>query len=198
MTPLADAHELMAALSIGAAATVVARSFVGVRTVGVFAPALLAVMILQLGLRTGLTVVGLGAGAGLAALPAVKALALPRAARLGLVVASICLAITLAMPADDVAVALPVVVLAVLVERTWDAAAADGWRDAARLLGATCALAAVIVAILLLPPVQGLVADGVAAIVLSAIVMVLAGSYRGLRVGERRRFRQLLVADRAV
>jgi hypothetical protein len=94
-------------------------------------------------------------------------------------------------------VALPVVVLAVLVERTWDAAAADGWRDAARLLVATCALAAVIVAVLLLPPVQDLVANGVAAIVLSAVVMVLAGSYRGLRVGERRRFRQLLVADRA-
>jgi hypothetical protein len=186
----------MAALAIGAAATVVARSFVGVRTIGVFAPALLAVMALQLGPRVGLTTLVLGAAAGLAALPLVQALALPRTARLGLVVCAICLAVTLAVPADDAAVALPVVVLAVLVERTWDVTASDGVRSALRLLGGTCALAAVIVLVLLLPPVQVLVADGVTAIVLSATVMLLAGSYRGLRVGERRRFRQLLTADR--
>jgi 7 transmembrane helices usually fused to an inactive transglutaminase len=197
MTTLIDSQQLMAALAIGAAVTVAARSLLGVRTVGVFAPALLAITVIQLGPRDGVLVLATGVSAGLVALPLVTQLALPRVARLGLVLCAICLGISVVAPVAEGQAVLPVVVLAVIVERGWDVMAGDGWRASARLLISTALLAMAVVVVFASPPVRSLVARGdLTPIAVGAIAILLAGSYRGLRLGERRRFRQLLVSAR--
>jgi hypothetical protein len=190
-TSLETAH-LLAALPLGAALTVAARTVLGARTIGVFAPALLGLVLVDLGLRTGMVVILVAALGGLVALPVVVRLALPRVARLGLLLSAICAALEVSGLADDQRAALPVVVMTVLVERGWDVASGDGWRACSALIGSTLLLAVVIASLLLTPPVEALMTAGdLRSVVVGGLLVALAGSYRGLRVGEHRRFASL-------
>lgn len=190
-TSLETAH-LLAALPLGAALTVAARTVLGTRTIGVFAPALLGLVLVDLGLRAGMTVIVVAALGGLVALPVVIRLALPRVARLGLLLSAICAALEVSGLADDQRAAMPVVVMTVLVERGWDVTSGDGWRASLTLVGSTVLLAVVIALLLLAPPVEALLSSGgLRPVVVGGLLVALAGSYRGLRVGEHRRFASL-------
>jgi 7 transmembrane helices usually fused to an inactive transglutaminase len=190
--------QLLGALPIGAAFVVTARTVFGMRTVGVFAPALLAITVIDLGLIDGLHVVMCAAIAGLLAIPLIERLAMPRVARLGLLLCVICAVLQIAGFADDQRAALPVVVMAVIIERGWDAVAGGGWAEGSRLIGVTVALAAGIALAISSAPVQNLLGSGgLGAPIAGGLLIALAGSYRGLRLGERRRFRTLLAGAEA-
>ncbi|HAP76303.1 MAG TPA: hypothetical protein DCR14_09495 [Acidimicrobiaceae bacterium] len=192
-SPFLSSEQLMAALPIGAALTVAARSFLGWRTAGVFAPALLALSLSHLGPSVGGAVLAAGGLAGLAAMPFIDRLALSRIARLALVVCAVCAGVQLAGFGAAEQGALPVVVLAVLIERAWETAVGDGAQAAGRLVGATLVLAAALVVVLQTAPLDALLGmGGFVAVVVGAVAVIAAGSYRGLRVGERQRFRALL------
>lgn len=183
----------MAALPIGAAITVAARSVLGIRTVGVFAPVLLALTVSNLGMLRGLAILAIGALAGVAALPVVDRLALPRIARLALVLCAVCAGVQAAGFGGSEQAALPVMVLSVVVERGWDAIAGTGWRAGSRVVAATLLLSAVIAVVLSSTPMLWLLrGGGLVPIIVGALATALAGSYRGLRLGERRRFESLL------
>jgi hypothetical protein len=179
----------LTALPIGAAITVIARSLVGVRTIGVFAPALLAIAAVQVGASVALVTIALAALTGLAVIPVVERLAISRVARIALLLSGICAAVEVAGLGAAEQAALPLVVLCVIVERSWECAMAEGGRPAARLLGGSFGVAAVIGFVLVLPPVRS--AAGDAGLLLTGaccVVIVVAGAYRGLRWSERRRF----------
>lgn len=179
----------LVALPVGAAITVIARSVIGVRTIGVFAPALLAIAAVQVGPSMALTVIGIAALTGLVLTPVVDRLAVSRVARIALLLSGICGAVQLGGLGASQHAALPLVVLCVIIERAWECSVAEGWRPAARLVGGSLGVAAVIGAALLLPPVRhASEAGGLALIGACAAIIVLAGSYRGLRWSERRRF----------
>lgn len=178
----------LVALPLGAAITVIARSVIGVRTIGVFAPALLAIAAVHVGPGMALTVIGLAALAGLFVIPVVDRLAISRVARIAMLLCGICAAVQASGLGTEHA-ALPLVVLCVIIERSWECSMAEGWRPAARLVGGSLGVAAVIGATLLLPPVrQASEGGGLALIGACTACIVLAGSYRGLRWSERRRF----------
>lgn len=179
----------LVALPLGAAITVIARSVIGVRTIGVFAPALLAIAAVHVGPTMALTVIGIAALAGLVLIPVIDRLAISRVARIALLLCGICAAVQLGGLGTSQHAALPLVVLCVIIERSWECSVAEGWRPAARLVGGSLGVAAVIGATLLLPPaLHATEGGGLALIGACAAIIVLAGSYRGLRWSERRRF----------
>lgn len=187
-----DAAHLVAALPIGAALVVAARTVFGIRTIGVFAPVLMSLGVLAVGVAEGLLVIAAAVVGGLIAAPLVQRLAMPRIARLGLLLCVVCAAVqTTGVTTSDRA-ALPLLTIAVIVERCWDTMEIDGVGAATRLLCNTAVLAAVVGLALVTGPVVWLVSShpgfGVA---VGGLLIVIAGSYRGLRLGERKRFRAL-------
>jgi hypothetical protein len=194
--PAIDAAALLAALPLGAAVVVAGRVVLGLRPIGVFAPALLAITVLDLGLVDGLAVIGSAFVAGLVGVVAVHRLAFPRIARLGLVLCAMAAGLVLTGYGDDQRAALPLVLMAVIVERSWDTAAGEGWWATGRLLGTTVGLAVATALLLLTPPVRSVLeSNPLVGIGVGAGAIFVAGSYRGLRIGERRRFRQLIDSD---
>lgn len=188
--------QLVAALPIGASLVVAARTLLGVRTVGVFAPVLLSMGLLALGLERGVLVVIVAIAGAAAACPLVARLALPRVARLGLVLCAATGALQLLGLTTSERATLPILTIAVLTERCWDVSAGDGWKSAARLLSVTGALAIAIALVIVSPPMADLLDRRPGwAVLFGAVLIVVAGSYRGLRLGERRRFRSLLATE---
>jgi hypothetical protein len=188
-----DASSLLAALPLGAAIVVIGRVILGLRPIGVFAPALLAITVLDLGLRAGVAVIASAFVTGMFGVFAFGRLAMPRIARLGLVLCVMSAGLVLLGHASSDKAVLPLVMMAVIVERSWELAAGEGWRATGRLLGTTFGLAVVTAVSLATPPMRSVLAGSpLLGIGLGAVTIVLAGSYRGLRLGERRRFRALL------
>ncbi len=195
---LLGSDQLVAALPIGASLVVAARTVLGVRTVGVFAPVLLSIGVLALGFGRGVSVVVVAVIGAAAACPLVARLALPRVARLGLVLCAATGALQFLGLTTSERATLPILTIAVLTERCWDASAGDDWRVGVRLLMMTAALALAIALVIVSPPVADLLARRPGwAVAAGALLIVIAGSYRGLRLGERRRFRTLLAAEPA-
>lgn len=191
-----DTDQLLSALPIGASIVVAARTLFGLRTIGVFAPVLLATGVLGIGLLDGMVMVAAAVIGAVVAIPLVDRLALPRIARLGLLLCAVCGALLVVEPGAADRAALPALTIAVIVERCWDTTAGDGWAVGARLIGATTGLAVVIATVLVFPPVARLLAlEPALTVAVGAAAIVLAGGFRGLRFGERRRFRQLLMAE---
>ena len=122
--PPPGAPTLLATLPLAAAFVVAARTLVGLKTFGLFAPVLLSLAFVQTGLPAGLLILGLMLTAGLVALPLLSPLRLPRVARLA-VLMTIVSAVLLAANEfiDNPAVSstwaavFPVVVTAVVIER---------------------------------------------------------------------------------
>lgn len=187
-----DASHLVAALPIGAALVVAARTVFGVRTIGVFAPVLMSMGVLAVGIADGLLLIAAAVTGGLVAAPVVQRLAMPRIARLGLLLCVVCGAVQATGVTTSDRAALPLLTIAVIVERCWDTMEVDGVRAAATLLCNTAALASLVAVVLVMGPVVSLVSShpgiGVA---VGGLLIVIAGSYRGLRLGERKRFRAL-------
>jgi hypothetical protein len=190
-----DSQNLLAAMPIGAAIVVAARTLIGVRTIGVFAPLLVALVPLHLGLTAGAIALFVSLAAGALVIPLAARLALPRVARLGLLLSGSCAGLELSSVGDRAAAGVPVVVLAVLLERTWDMSSAEGWPAGARLVMNTTVIGVLIGVVVAVGPVATLIdSGGLKPVLLGALLVAAAGSYRGLRPSERRRFETLLLA----
>jgi hypothetical protein len=185
---LLTSHDLLALLPIGTALVLASRLVLGIRSVGAFAPALVAMTILQLGAASTLSMLLVAGGTGLIASPVLERLALPKASRLAVLVAVVCASLVATGAIQDDAMAFPLVIMAMLIERTWDSARVDGPSTAVRLYVSTIAIAFVVAA--LLAELSPLLLDRhwlpTAAIGMAANLVV--GSYRGLRLSEFRRF----------
>ncbi len=182
-------HELLALLPIATAATLATRLVLGWKTIGTFAPALLALTVMQLGARgagAGLLVAG---GATLLVAPILDRLALPRATRLSVNVVAVIAALVGTGVAAGESSAAPVVVIAIVMERTWDSINVSGVGSAIWLYGSTVGLAFAIAAIVASLADSVVAAPWYASATLGIALNVIVGSYRGLRLSEVRRFR---------
>ena len=184
---------LMLTLPVGAVIVVFVRSVLGWSTFGVFTPMLLALAYLQSGPIVGPTISTAAILVGMAAAPALQLLNLSRIAYLGSLIAIVVSALgALAINFDDLAIisAFPVVVTALVVERWWTAWETEGPRKAL-VMTWTTHLVALVIHLLMTSPffIQLAAIQPLAIPMVSVILMVLLGRYRGLRLTEVTRFR---------
>lgn len=182
-------EQLLVYLPLGAAIAITFRQIIGIRAIGTFAPALLALNIMQMGARQSGATLLIATGAVFLTLPLIEKLALPRSSRLAIQVVAVLAALVATGMLHEDGSAAPIVVLALVLERTWDTMQTSGTLEAIRLGASTVAMAYAIAALLAASgqwidqsPWYLLAAFGVA-------VNLAVGSYRGLRVTELRRFR---------
>lgn len=191
------AQELLALLPLATAATLASRLVIGWRSIGTFAPALLALMLMQLGPRDAAAAFLVAVGAALLAAPMLDLFPVGRSTRLSVLVVVVVGALVGSGTVAAASSAAPVVVLAIVMERTWDAANVGGARDAARLFLGTAVVANAIAMLL------GAVAEPLLsmawwqATAFGIAVNLIVGSYRGLRITELRRFRPIAVQGAA-
>lgn len=185
-------NDILALLPLGAAIATAVRNIIGLPLIGVFAPALLALTILELGPAQGVAAMAVAGAGGLIAAPIVARLPLPRSSRLGLLLIAVATAVVGSGTLDGPSAGLPMVVLAVAAERTWEAARVEGGIRALRLAGWTMLTSLFIASVLqaLAPRMSELTWLASAGVGVAATM--LAGSYRGLRLTELWRFRRLL------
>lgn len=164
------------------------RVLIGVRTVGTFAPALIALTVMQLGVQATLSMLLVAGGTGLLVAPLLERLAVPRATRLAVLVVAVAASLIASGAVDEQTVALPLVIIAIVIERTWDSARAEGPTSAVRLYAATIGVGFAIAAVLseLSPAV--LDRHWLPTAALGIVANLAVGSYRGLRLTELRRF----------
>ncbi len=201
--PPPNPSSLLAALPIAVLVAVVFRILIGIQTFGIFAPVLLSLAFVQVGLPAGLVILGTMLVAGLIVEPLLRPLKMPRVARLAVILGLVCGALlALGQFGPDPSAsrnwtaAFPVVVATIVIEQFWGSWEQEGLRQA--LVGALwTTLAAIAAAPLLVskpitwlaehPPIYPfvLIAVGVG-------LSVLIGRYRGLRLSEFIRFRPAL------
>lgn len=182
-------QELLALLPLATAATLASRLVVGWRTIGTFAPALLALTVMQLGARDAGAALLVAGGATLVVSPILDALALPRATRLSVNVVAVIAALVGTGTAAGESSAAPVVVIAIVMERTWDSISVSGTGGAIGLYGRTVGLAFGIAALVASVADRLIAMPWYSAAAIGLALNVAVGSYRGLRLSELRRFR---------
>ena len=187
---------LLGLLPLCALFIVVLRLWVGITTLGTFAPVLLGIGYVQSGLFVGVALTVALFALGLVLQVLLRRSRLPRVARLGILIAVVATVLA-ALQSTSASVgtlaswgvAVPVVVTATVIERLWEVWDDEGLRAAAGQAGVTM-LVSVLVAALLLAPSLRYLAETVP--VYFAIACVLwtwaAGSYKGLRLTELVRF----------
>ena len=184
---------LLLVLPFGAVVVVFVRSILGWQTFGLFTPMLLALSYLQSGPILGPTISTGAILIGMATVPVLKRLELSRVAFLGALISIVVAALgSLAVSLEELILisAFPVVVTALVVERWWNAWETDGPRKAMRVTATTLLVALAIQYIVVMPPMRTLVATAPLSIPIgSAVLMILLGRYKGLRLSEISRFR---------
>jgi hypothetical protein len=188
---------LLATLPLAALLVVVMRNLVGVETYGLFAPILLALAFVQIGLPVGLSLFGVMLVAGVLMQLGLRRLHLSRVVRLAVlmaVAAEILLAANAVIDDPQVertwAAAFPIVVTSSIIEQLWGTWEQEGVRAALKTALWTLVVAVLACPLMVAEPVRSM-ADhapflfGVAV----AAAAVLIGRYRGLRLGELVRFR---------
>ncbi|MEL6892550.1 MAG: 7TM domain-containing protein, partial [Actinomycetota bacterium] len=177
---------------LGSAAVLASRTFLGLKTIGTFAPALLALTILQMGPRSAAAALLVTLGAAMLCSPILDRMALPRPSRLAALTVVVLASLTGSGVIDESTSAAPVVVLAIVMERTWDTVQSATVGGAIRLFASTVGLAFVVAAGLerLSPSLAAMGWASSATVGLGAILVV--SQYRGLRLSELVRFRPVL------
>jgi 7 transmembrane helices usually fused to an inactive transglutaminase len=191
-------QELLTLLPIAVALALTVRLVIGLRTVGVFAPALLALTAVDIGAHGVVGALLVAGGAGFAIAPFLDRLPIARQARLGALVIVVAAAVVGSGVLGDHASGLPMVVLAIVVERTWNDQTVTGARSATRLCGSTIASGGVIALALAATGPMMLAQHWTISSAVGLAVCLLVGGYRGLRLTEVYRFRRLLRTERAV
>ncbi len=142
---------------------VAVRGFVGIQTFGVFAPMLLTLALGQTGLGIGVPLFAVILGAGLLTRWLTKPLHLPRIGRLALLM-SVVVAVILAVnttigtfaPLVPLVAALPIVVLAMIIERFWARWEQEQLLDAVQTAGWTLLVAVAAYPLLIMGPARSL------------------------------------------
>lgn len=180
-------------VALSAAIMVAFRTILGLPTLGTFAPVLLSLAFLSSGLGVGLLIVAVLVGGGLMLEPRMRRARLPRVARLGVMIASAASILVVlgaaGVPVANDAIQMPLVATVMVIERLWEDLSASGPRRAATSGLATLAVGCLTLAVLD-GPLVGSAASTWPLLVtaIAAAAAWAAGSYRGLRVLELRRF----------
>jgi 7 transmembrane helices usually fused to an inactive transglutaminase/Putative ATP-dependant zinc protease len=188
---------LLAALPLAALLVVALRSLVGLRTFGTFAPVLLSVAFVQSGLPAGLLVFSVMMLAGLLIEPLLRPLRLPRVARLGVllaVVAAVLIGLSSVISDPGVATtwtsAFPVVIISIFIERFWELWEQEGFKAASKVAAVSLLVAVLATPLLVSSPVRWVTQYApVAFAIAGAVLSIVIGRYKGLRLTELIRFR---------
>ena len=197
-----EMHELvslMLLLPFGALITAVFRNLVGLRTLGTFAPALLAMSFIYAAWGTGLVVLTVVVLIGLAGRNFLERMHLLMVPRLSIVLTLIimCVAFGVSLlnyfsPGESAhAVLLPMVILTILIERFFVTAEEDGTGYALQLVLGTVVVAAFCYVILRWQDIGNLVLVYPEVHFLTIAAFILIGRYSGYRLTELWRFRDL-------
>ena len=184
-------------LPLGAVITAFFRNVIGIQTFGTFTPTLIAMSFVYASWQTGVVVLLVVMGIGLAGrflLDRLKLLAVPR---LGIVLTLVVLCLTMAVSLLDYygltpsarAVLLPVVILTMLIERFHITAEEDGPRYALKTLAGTIGVAFCCLLLLLSKNLGRLVLSLPEAQCFVIAALILLGRYAGYRFTELLRFR---------
>ncbi len=195
--PVFGPLALLALLPVAALMIVALRVVVGMQTLGTFSPVLLAFGYTQAGLALGLLLTVSMLVLGVLAQPVLRRWHLPRVARLAILISLVSAALVAiqGLPgvrgdADSWGAAMPVVVTTVVTERLWEAWDSDGFTAAAVDAALTLLVATLVTVVLVSPWIRALAETAPLALALaSAAWIFVAGSYKGLRLTELRRFR---------
>lgn len=194
--PPPSTPTLLATIPLAGLLIVILRTVIGLETFGLFAPVLLAIAFVQIGLPVGVGLFLAMLLIGLAAQWLLRPLRLPQVARLAILLAvgaEILLALNALVDSPQVkatwASAVPLVVISGIIERFWGMQEQTGLREALAATAKTVAVAVLASPVLIAAPVRDLAADKPFLFGLVAIVLViLVGRYRGLRLTELVRF----------
>ncbi|MEM9037495.1 MAG: 7TM domain-containing protein [Actinomycetota bacterium] len=192
----------LAVLPVAVAVAVALGLIVGVRSLGTFTPALVATAVVTGDAVETMTIMLGMLALGLLGERALRTVMLPRLGRLGVLVAAGCGALSVAGTEDHLSTAsvagLPVVAGMMAVERLWQTLDADGATESVRLVGGTATTIAAAAVVTSAPRVHELAitSPGLLAVV-SAGLILAAGSYQGLRLVELVRFCRPSVAGAA-
>ena len=206
--PPPNPASLLAALPVAVLVVVVFRVLIGLQTFGVFAPVLLALAFVQVGLPAGLLVFGAMLLAGLIIEPLLRPLKLPRVARLAVIlaiVAGVLLALGLFGPDPSASrnwtAAFPVVIISAVIEQFWGSWEQEGIRPALISTLWTTLAALVAAPLLVIKPVAWLAEHPpyypFVLVIAGVGLSILVGLYRGLRLSEFIRFRPAISKDKA-
>lgn len=198
-TPALGPGELLAMLPLAALLIVVLRVVVGLTTLGTFSPILLALGYTQSGIVLGVGLTVALFALGFASQPLLRRFRLPRVARLAVLVGLVTVGLLSVQQiagfgdtGESWGAALPVVVTATIIERLWESWDTDGAKTAAVEAVTTLAVALLATLLLLSPLIRQLAETVPVPLALTCSVWAfVAGTYRGLRLLELRRFRRL-------
>mgnify|MGYP000054366985 CR=1 FL=1 len=199
-----EIHEVLTLLlliPLGALVTAVFRTLVGIGTFGTFSPVLLAISFVYADWRTGLLVLGVVFGLGLASRAMLERLKLLLVPRLSVVLTLVVMSIVFAVSVLDYfrltpgpeAVLLPMVILTMTIERFYLVAEEDGPGYALRTLAGTLMVGACCYLVLQGQAVGRLLLAYPELHFFTVAALVLVGRYTGYRLTELWRFRDFPV-----
>jgi hypothetical protein len=195
--------SILLLLPLGALITAVFRNLIGIETFGTFTPALLALSFVYSDWRTGLVLLVVILGIGVAGRSLIEQLKLLMVPRLGLILTFVVLATVLAVSVLDHlgltpsarAVVFPMVILTMIIERLHIRIQEEGLRNSLRLLAATFVVAACCFALLLWERLGRAVLTFPEGLLFVAAALVFIGRYSGYRLVELWRFRDFARPD---
>ena len=197
---LRDTLSLMLLLPLGALITAVFRNLVGLRTLGTFAPALLAMSFIYAAWGTGLVMLLVVIFAGLAGRSLLERLHLLMVPRLSIVLTIIILCVAFAVSLLNFwspelttqSVLIPLVILTILIERFYVTSEEDSTGYAVQLVLGTVVVAAFCYLLLRWDDVGNLVLVYPEIHFFTIAAFIVIGRYSGYRLTELWRFRDLV------
>ncbi len=201
-----ETHEvisLMLLLPFGALITAVFRNIVGIRTLGVFAPALLAMSFIYSAWGTGLILLAVVILVGLIGRTLLERLHLLMVPRQSIVLTVIIMCVVFGVSlinylnpvATTQAVLLPLVILTILIERFFVTSEEDGMSFAVQLVLGTVVVAACCYLLLRWDDIGRLVLIFPETHFFTIAAFILIGRYTGYRLTELWRFHDLIKPD---
>lgn len=200
--PLETHHvlSLLLLMPLGALATSVFRTIIGVPTFGTFTPTLLALSFVYADWRTGLVVFAMVLALGLASRKLLEHLKLLMVPRLSIILTLVALCLVLGVSVMDFlrltpsaqAVLLPMVILTMTIERFHITSEEDGLSHAVRLLIATMLVASLCYLLLRWDSVGQILLTYPEIHLFTIAALMLVGRYTGYRLSELWRFRDFV------
>jgi hypothetical protein len=190
---------LILLLPLGALVTSIFRNLIGIQTFGTFTPSLLALSFVRADWRTGVVVLTVVMGIGLAGRVVVNRLKLLMVPRLSVVLTLVVLSLTIAISALDyfgltpaaAVVLLPMVILTMIIERFHISAEEDGLSYSLTLLAGTLVVGFCCFTVLRVDVLARLALRFPEGQFFILAALILIGRYAGYRLTELWRFRDI-------
>lgn len=192
-----QAATLVALIPLAAAVMVALRQIIGLNTLGTFAPMLIAFSMLQVGIFSALAILLIAVLIGLLIEPLMRFQSAPRLSRLGILIGLTAAVIVIldllfnpVADANALAMALPLIAIALVIERLYEGFDVDGIPKSIRTFVWTVAVSVAITALFLSPFIRFIADSMPISLALASVIWIwVLGSYQGLRLTELLRFR---------